>query len=225
MADASPLDLSQIETYLKESDFQYRLKAIAALRHYPPATAIPLFIKHLRDEEFLVRSFVARELGHHLTDDAFAALLQIIKLDGNPNVRAEAANSLSLFGPVSAAHLVQMFVQDDHWLVRRSILAALTEMHCSEELYEVCTEGLNGDDPAVREAAVDALAVLSGSSKHVQALEQLLVLAQSPFERIRIHVAHACRHFDDDAAKAALNQLRQDPDHRVVGAAIEGLIT
>lgn len=225
MADAPPLDLSQIETYLKEDDFQYRLKAIAALRRHPSETAVPIFTQHLQDDEFLVRSFVARELGYHLTDSAFAALLQMIKLDGNPNVRAEAANSLSLFGQVSAAHLVQMFVQDDHWLVRRSILAALAEMQCPEALFEVCLEALNGDDPAVREAAVDALGLLSGSSKHTQALDQLLTLAQSPLERIRIHTAHAFRHFDDDDAKAALNQLRQDSDHRVVGAAIEGLMS
>ena len=82
--------------------------------------------------------FVARELGRQKTSESFASLPQIMKFDNTPNLRAEAANSLSLFGEVSASHLVQTFFRDDHWLVRRSTLAALVEMNCSEEVLEVC---------------------------------------------------------------------------------------
>jgi HEAT repeat protein len=114
------MDLNQIEAELKKSDFQYRLKAISALKEHPSDTALPMLSQHINDPEFLVRSFVAREFGHHQTSESFAALLQMIRFDNTPNVRAEAANSLSLFGKVSAANLVQTFFQDDHWLVRRA---------------------------------------------------------------------------------------------------------
>ncbi|OLP19327.1 phycocyanobilin lyase [Leptolyngbya sp. 'hensonii'] len=218
------MDLHQIETDLKNPDFQYRLKAISALREYSPEVAIPFLLQHLQDPEFLVRSFVARELGKQQTSESFAALLQIMKFDNTPNVRAEAANSLSLFGRLSASHLVQTFCMDDHWLVRRSILAALVELDCPEELLEVCVEALAAEDAAVQEAAVDALGALAGSRQQKMALAHLLSLQQAEGEYIRIRVAYALKHFDDPVAREALAQLRQDPDHRVVGAAMEDLL-
>lgn len=218
------MDLNQIETNLQNSDFQYRLKAISALKDYPPDVAVPLLIRHIQDPEFLVRTFVARELGRQKTSESFASLLQIMKFDNTPNVRAEAANSLSLFGGVSASHLVQTFFRDDHWLVRRSILAALVEMNCSEEVLEVCSQGLAGDDAAVQEASIDALGALAGSRQSEAALCKLLTLTNSGAEYIRVRVAHALKRFDAPEARDALSQLRKDSDHRVVGAAMEDLL-
>jgi len=218
------MDLNRIETELQNPDFQYRLKAIAALKDHPPDMAVPLLTRHIHDPEFLVRTFVARELGRQKTSESFAALLQIMRFDNTPNVRAEAANSLSLFGKVSAAHLVQTFFRDDHWLVRRTILAALVEMECPEEVLEVCELGLAGEDAAVQEASVDALGALVATRQAEVALSRLLTLKNSQAEYIRVRVAYALKHFDTSAAKAALAEMRQDADHRVVGAAMENLI-
>ncbi|MBH8577196.1 HEAT repeat domain-containing protein [Nostocaceae cyanobacterium CENA369] len=218
------MELHQIETDLQNPDFKYRLDAIAALGNHPSEVAVPLLAKHLHDPEFLVRSFVARGLGKHQTSESFAALLQILKFDNTPNVRAEAANSLSLFGRLSVSHLVQTFIMDEHWLLRRTILATLVELECPEELLEVCLQGLEGEDASVREATVDALGSLAGSRQHQSALSQLLILKNSESERIRVQVAYALKHFDDPDAKEALAQLRQDTNHRVVGAAMEDLL-
>lgn len=218
------MDLSQIETDLQHADFQYRIKAIAALKDYPAEIAVPILTQHLQDPEFLVRTFVARELGRQKTSESFGALLQIMRFDNTPNVRAEAANSLSLFGRVSASHLVETFIRDDHWLVRRSILAALVEMACWEEVLEVCTVGLEGEDAAVQEAAVDGLGALVQSRQAEAALSRLLLLSHSEAEYIRVRVAYALKHFKTPEAKETLARLRQDPDHRVVGAAMEDLI-
>jgi len=218
------MELHQIETDLQNSDFQYRLVAISALKDYPTDVAVPILTRHVQDPEFLVRSFVARELGKQKTSESFAALLQILKFDDTPNVRAEAANSLSLFGKISAPHLVQAFFRDDHWLLRRSILAALVELDCPDELLEVCMQGLAGEDAAVQEDATDALGALAGSPQSGAALSQLLNLKNSDSQRIRVRVAYALKHFNTPAAKEALAQLRQDQDHRVVGAAMEELI-
>jgi HEAT repeat protein len=218
------MNLNQIETDLQNSDFQYRLKAIAALKDHPAEVAVPLLTSHIQDPEFLVRTFVARELGRQKTSESFANLLQIIRLDNTPNVRAEAANSLSLFGRVSASHLVQTFFRDDHWLVRRSILAALVELDCPEEVFEVCTLGLTADDAPVQEACVDALGALVNSRQSQAALSQLLILKNSEAEYIRVRVAYALKHFPQAEAREALADLRQDRDHRVVGAAMEDLI-
>ena len=218
------MDLNQIETDLNNPDFQYRLKAIAALKDHSADDAVPILSRHIQDPEFLVRTFVARELGRQKTSESFAALLQLMRFDNTPNVRAEAANSLSLFGRVSASQLVQTFFTDDHWLVRRSILAALVEMDCPEEVLEVCGLGLEGDDVTVQEASVDGLGTLSDSRQASAALSQLLTLQASPPKHIRIRVAYALKRFDAPEAKEALNQLRQDADYRVVRAAMEELI-
>ncbi|WP_017653320.1 HEAT repeat domain-containing protein [Fortiea contorta] len=218
------MELHEIETELQNSDFQYRLKAVSALQDYPCEVAVPLLTRHVQDPEFLVRTFVARELGKQKTSESFAALLQIIKFDNTPNVRAEASNSLSLFGRISASHLVQTFVRDDHWLVRRSIQAALVEMDCPEELLEVCLLGLEGEDAAVQESSIDALGALAASRQSAPALSRLLQAKDSPYDYIRVRVAYALKHFADPAAKKALAQLRQDINHRVVGAAMEDLI-
>ncbi len=217
------MELPEISDGLSNSDFQYRLKAISALRAFDPETAVPILIASLKDKEFLVRSFVARELGRQQTAASFAALLEMTKFDDTPNVRAEAANSLSLFGKISISHLVSTFCQDDHWLVRRSILAALEELDCPEQLIEVCTEGLAGDDLTIKEAAIDTLGTLANSSHHTAVLSLLLTLIQAESSRLRARVAHALQKFDEPQAQEALIELRQDPVHQVVAATLEDL--
>ncbi|BDA72149.1 heat domain-containing protein [Rivularia sp. IAM M-261] len=190
------MNIYEIETKLNDSDFQHRLKAISALKDYDPGVAVTLLVSKLHDPEFLVRSFVAMGLGKQKTPESFAALLEIMKFDNTPNVRAEAANSLSLFGTVAASHLVVTFHQDEHWLVRRSILAALVEMNCPYELFEVCNQAVNDEDPNVQESAVDALASLNGTAQEAPALKLLLKLVNASSERLRTKVAYALQEFN-----------------------------
>ncbi|MCP2728254.1 HEAT repeat domain-containing protein [Limnofasciculus baicalensis] len=218
------MDIYQIETTLKSADSKDRLKAIAALKEYNSEVAVPLLTSQLQERDFLVRSFVAMGLGKQQTAESFAALLQLMKFDRDPNVRAEAANSLSLFGKVAASHLVMAFHQDDQWLVRRSILAALMELPCPEEIFDVCVCGLVGEDFSVREAVIDGFASLANSTKHSEALQQILALKNEEEWRIRLRVARGLKGFEESEAKIALSELRNDADHRVVGAALEGVV-
>jgi HEAT repeat protein len=124
---------------------------------------------------------------------------------------------------VSISHLVSVFCQDDHWLVRRSILAALEELECPGELVEICTVALTGDDLTVQEAAIDTLSTLANSSHHTAVLSQLLTLTRSTSARLRARVAHALQKFDEPQAQEALLELRQDSAHQVVAATLEDL--
>ncbi len=218
------MDIHQIEVALDRADFEYRLEAVKALKDYDANIAVPLLTSKLNDPEFLVRTFVCMGLGKQQTAESFAALLEIIKFDNTPNVRAEAANSLSLFGKCAASHLVTTFVRDDHWLVRRSILAALLDLDCQNEVLEVCLEALKSDDLAVREAAIDALSTLTAQEPKAVALKQLLGLTDAPIDRIRRRVAYALKKFNVPESKAALSKLRQDSSHQVVAAALEDLL-
>jgi HEAT repeat protein len=218
------MELHQIESNLKNPDFQYRLKAIAALKDYESDIAIPLLRSKLHDSEFLVRSFVAMGFGKQQTAESFGALIEMVKFDDTPNVRAEAANSLSLFGHVAVSHLVLAFYQDDHWLVRRSILAAMVEMQCPEELFDVCGIALQDEDFTVRESAIESLGTLSGTNQHQQALTKLLEFVNHESYRIRLRVASSLKRFHQPEAKKALQILRQDENHHVVAAALENLL-
>jgi HEAT repeat protein len=218
------MDIHQIEVDLDREDFQYRLAAVKALKDYDAQIAVPLLTSKRNDPEFLVRTFVCMGLGKQQTAESYAALLEILKLDNTPNVRAEAANSLSLFGKCAAAQLVMTFFKDDHWLVRRSILAALLDLDCQHEVVEVCQEALKGDDVAVREAAISALGDLTAPAAQTAALSLLLPLVEAEFDRTRQQVAYALKKFDTPVSKAALQQLRQDSNHRVVAAALEDLL-
>jgi HEAT repeat protein len=219
------MDIYEIETKLNDSDYQHRLKAISALKDYDPEVAVTRLTSKLHDPEFLVRSFVAMGLGKQKTPESFAALLEIMKFDNTPNVRAEAANSLSLFGTVAASHLVLTFHQDDHWLVRRSILAALVEMNCPYELFEVCNQAVSDEDPNVQESAVDALGSLNGTTQQAPTLELLLTLVNAKSSRLRTRVAYALKQFNSPQATDALAQLRNDADSQVVGATLENFLS
>ncbi|VEP18254.1 PBS lyase HEAT-like repeat protein [Hyella patelloides LEGE 07179] len=218
------MDINLIKTYLEDSDPQKRMKAVLELRSYDAEVAIPLLIAQMNDREFLVRSFVAMGLGRKQNAESFARLLEMMKFDRDPNVRAEAANSLSYYGEVSVSHLRLMFEQDDHWLIRRSILAALAELNCPAELLEVALIGVAGDDLSVRSSSIDCLGVLGNTDKQAPALEKLLSLVDDESWRIRLRVATALGKFDDSRAKEALNKLKEDPNHKVVGAVLNSLV-
>lgn len=215
------MNISEIETALVATDSQVRLKAITELSNYAPEIAIPLLLSKKQDPEFLVRSFVAMGLGKKQSAESFAALLEMVKFDRDSNVRAEAANSLSLFGQVSVPHLVLAFYQDDNWLVRRSILAALVELDCPEELLNVCVCGIAGEDLSVQETAMNALGLLAGTSQEKAALEVILSHVNHPSGRVRVQVALSLRRFNHPQADLAIEKLKQDEDYRVVGAALE----
>ncbi|MGF1588750.1 MAG: HEAT repeat domain-containing protein [Pleurocapsa sp.] len=218
------MDIEQIKVALDNSDPQQRMKGIRELRNYEADIAAPLLLNHVDDREFLVRSFVAMGLGRKQSDAAFAALLTMIKGDRDPNVRAEAANSLSFYGDVAVAHLRQMYEQDDHWLVRRSVIAAMADLNSPQELLEICAIGLSGEDQPVMESCISALGLLANTEQQAEALQLLLPLAADESWRMRLQVAKSLGKYNHQSAIAALDQLKTDEDHRVVGAVLESLL-
>ncbi|MEO0457087.1 MAG: HEAT repeat domain-containing protein [Cyanobacteria bacterium P01_A01_bin.114] len=218
------MNIREIEDALSNKDFQYRLKAIVALRDYDADTAVPLLMNTRKDPEFLVRSFVAMGLGKKRNDDSFAALLEMMQCDRDANVQAEAANSLAKFGQAAVPHLVRTFHKNKNWLVRRSILAVMPDLDAPDALLEICLESLKDEDRTVIEAAIDTLGTLAHTAQQATALQTLLDFVQDPAWNIRMHVAYALKPFDAPDAKQALQAFRQDTHHRVVAAALEELL-
>jgi HEAT repeat protein len=119
--------------------------------------------------------------------------------DEDPNVRAEAANALASYGVDRAWPLLQnAFAADDAWLVRCSILSALAEQPeiNLSWLMELATMAIADPDGTVRVSGAEILGrlVRDGAGQAVGV-----------------------------QARALLQPLQQDSDHRVVAAALNGL--
>ena len=218
------MDIQEIKDALNDSDPQQRMRGIRELRNYDAEAATPLLLEHTKDGEFLVRSFVAMGLGRKRSPEAFDALLEMIESDGDPNVRSEAANSLSYYGDSALPHLVKMYKNDDHWLVRRSIIAAVADSDAPQELLEICTVGLSGNDEPVKFSCISCLGMLANTEQQEKALDILLSLVDDKSWRVRSQTAKALGKYKTEPAVVALNKLKTDEHHRVVASALDGLV-
>lgn len=217
------VDIAEIERLIASSDSQERLRAIVALRQVEAEVAIPLLLGCCEDPAFVVRSFAAMGLGRKQSDAAYTALLKMLESDSDHNVRAEASNSVALYGPQSVPELLAAFRRDDNWLVRRSILAAVADLRDRDALWEMCQTSLTGEDVGLKEAAIGGLALLVGTPHEAAALEQLLALVGDPGWNIRYRLALALRSFPQSQARSARQYLAKDEDPRVAKAASEEL--
>jgi HEAT repeat protein len=218
------MDLQQIETLLDSPNPQFRMRGITQLRHYEPDVVVPLLKQQINDKEFMIRSFAAMGLGYKRNSEGFRVLLSIVEYETDPNVVAEAANSLANFGSQSLKHLVKLFEENSHWLVRQSILAVLGDLDCPEVTLKLCRLGSNGEDPIVRQAAIANLFRLAKTPLADDALKVLIKASLDNHADIRAASARVLRYFNNEQAQAALLMLRQDNDYRVVGAILEGLL-
>ncbi|MGD1931512.1 MAG: HEAT repeat domain-containing protein [Leptolyngbyaceae cyanobacterium] len=217
------MELHQIESFLASADPQDRLKALVELRKHEPQDVVPLLTEHLHDKEFVVRSFVAMGLGYKQTEAGFAALLNLIEHDRDPNVVAEAANSLEKYGDRAIPHLTKLFEHNSHWLVRQSIFAALEEV-TPEIRLQLCRWGWQGTDIVVQHNAIANLGRLQDTPQATEALALILEAAVADAPMLRAQAARVLPGFDGPAAQAALAELRQDDNLQVVGATLESLL-
>ncbi len=193
------LDLQQLEAAIVSGDPSRAMPALANLRLVPEEQAIPLLLLGLEQETFMVRSLSCAGLGVKRNEAGWQALEEALQHDQDPNVRAEAANALASYGLERAwPQLKAAFNRDHHWLLRCSVLAALAEQPTipAAWLLELATLAIEDTDGTVRVGGAEILGRL---------------VRDWPGEA----EAHQARHL--------LQQLQQDPDHRVVATALNGL--
>ena len=179
----------------------------------------------LKSDAFIIRSFACMGLGQKRTEAGFRALRERAQQDKDPNVRAEAASALSWFGfERCTALLLQLFSRDDHWLVRHSILAALSECSDPTVQLQVARQGLAGNDDTVRCSALELLGVLVGSPFEGEAEALLLAASHEDQPWIRRTAARIIGRFPGAAARQRCLALRRDPDHRIVAASMESVL-
>jgi len=177
------------------------MPALAGLRGLPAEQAEPLLLLGLQQEAFMVRSLSCAGLGMKPTPAGWPALVQALQQDEDANVRAEAANALVSHSLERAwPLLLEAFRRDSQWLLRCSVLSAVAEhpAMASEDLLELARLALADADGTVRVGGAEILGrlVRDGSAAGAAAAGE---------------------------ARRELQALQQDPDHRVVAAALNGL--
>ncbi|MEB3316820.1 MAG: HEAT repeat domain-containing protein [Cyanobacteriota bacterium] len=177
------------------------MPAIVRLRDCDVAEATPLLLLGLEQEPFVIRSMSCAGLGIKRTPAGQRALEQVLREDGDANVRAEAANALASYGvEESWPVLRQAFAVDGQWLVRCSILAALAEQPemSPVRLLELARLALEDADGTVRVGGAEVLG-------------RILHEASEPADAVTM------------AAREAMAGLQRDADHRVVAVALNAL--
>ncbi len=178
------------------------MPALAGLRRLEVERAVPLLLLGLEQNPFIVRSISCAGLGIKRNEAGWQALVRALVEDQDANVRAEAANALASYGVERAWPLLrESFAGDDQWLVRCSILSALAEqpLIAPEVLLELARMAIADADGTVRAGGAEILGRV-----------------------VRDAAAAGC----DEPGRTArdwLAGMRQDPDHRVVAAALDGL--
>ena len=174
------------------------MPALAGLRGLPAEQAEPLLLLGLQQEAFMVRSLSCAGLGMKPTAAGWPALVQALQQDEDANVRAEAANALVSHSLERAwPLLLEAFRRDNQWLLRCSVLSAVAEhpAMAPEDLLELARLALADADGTVRVGGAEILGRLVRDGSPAAAGE----------------------------ARRELQALQQDPDHRVVAAALNGL--
>ena len=200
MTEANPQpDLGALRDAITSGDPVRAMPALTQLRFCEAEDAVPLLVLGTEQKPFLVRSLSCSGLGYKRTEQGWSVLTRLLTADEDPNVRAEAANALASYGVERSWPLLQAsFSADGAWLVRCSILSALAEQPEIKLtwLLELAQMAITDGDGTVRVSGAEILGriVRDGISQQIGA-----------------------------EARALLQPLQQDVDHRVVAAALNGL--
>jgi HEAT repeat protein len=193
----------ELRVAIASGDPVQAMPALAKLRALPDSdndsVVIPLLILGSKQQAFLVRSLSCSGLGYRRNEQGWQVLTRLVSTDDDPNVRAEAANALASYGVERSWPLLRdSFAKDDAWLVRCSILSALAEQPEINPawLLDLGKQAIADADGTVRVSGAEILARV-----------------------VREQAGDA----NGSEARALLQPLQQDADHRVVAAALNGL--
>lgn len=192
-------DLQLLRAAIVSGDPARAMPALANLRQVPADQAIPLLLLGLEQDTFMIRSLSCAGLGVKQSEAGWQALLKALEHDDDANVRAEAANALASYSLERAwPELLAVFRRDQHWLLRCSVLSALAEQPEIPPawLLELASLAITDDDGTVRVGGTEILGRLVRDWPGAGEAQQ---------------------------ARALLQRLQADPDHRVVAAALDGL--
>jgi HEAT repeat protein len=219
--DELRIDLEQIDRDLRGRAIDKQRAALDRLAQVPADLAVPLLAQLLASTDFIQRRLAVMGLGNHRVEESFELLTGVITSDSDPNVMGEAANAIVDFGDRAIPLLVTLFRKTDSWLVRQSIIPLLLDTNYHAELLTISEIAIADETQSVKEVGILALGHLLNSPVGERSLALLLDLCKDPVWRNRWRAAIALQSLQNPSTKAAIAQLQQDENFRVVAAALE----
>jgi HEAT repeat protein len=219
--DELPIDLEQIERDLRGRALDKQKWGLDRLAKVPADLAVPLLARLLESNDFMQRRVAVMGLGNHLVESSFQLLAEIITSDRDPNVVGEAANSIVDFGDRSIPLLVNLFKDNDNWLIRQSVISLLIDTQYNEELLTTAEIAIADETQSVKEVGILALGKLLNSPFQERALSLLIALCRDPLWRNRWRATIALQVLKNPQTQALIAELQQDEHFRVVAAALE----
>ncbi len=207
--------LEQISAKLESPNSGDRMVALASLRHFPSAAAVPLIKKALSDENLQIRSMAVFALGIKHTEECYPILVSLLETDPDYGIRADAAGALGYLGdPRAFEPLVRAFYEDTNWLVRFSAAVSLGNLK-DLRAHELLIRALDSEEVVLQQAAITAL----GEIKDLESVDHILRFAQSEDWLVRQRLAEALGNLPSPKSISALNYLEKDSHPHVAEAA------
>lgn len=213
--------LEQIKLNLRNNAINKRKMALDELATMSPDVALPILKQLAQDNDFTLRRLAVMGLGNHCTEESFQILKQLLEIEQDSNVLAEAANSIFEFGDRAIGPLQQLFTDSDNWLVRQTVISILVDSDNPDILLKVANQALSDRDQTTKETGILALSRLLNTPLKQQAFNIFNTLAEDSYWRTRWRTALALTASQDVQAKKLLAKLQQDEHYRVVAAALE----
>ncbi|MEK6700428.1 MAG: HEAT repeat domain-containing protein [Nitrospirota bacterium] len=237
--------IQKVLALLKEEDLEEPV--VQALKHVD-GNRVRLLLKHLQDDNALVRRAIAKVLGETVSREAEAALIGLLA-DENGHVRSAAAEALGRLGSRKAVEPLLRLLEDEYESVQESAIHALADIgddsvldglvkeftahaaslrknivlvvgrFSTEKAADALTFALKDEEPEVRKAVVQAFGHLGG----VRAVRPLLLAITDDDPEIRMLAADALGKTNVPEAAEALLPLLEDDDLWVRAAAARGL--
>ena len=211
----------ELEQQLRSPALNIRKQALDELAALPSETALPMLQRLAAEPDFALRRLAVMGFGNHPTPESFEVLQTILAQEEDANVLAEAANSIFEFGDSAMPILQDVYRRHEHWLVRQTVLALLTEGNSPHLLLSTAIEAIGDDNQMLRETGILALGQLAESDESQVAFETLARMAEDDRWRNRWRAAIALKLFRTPEAKHLLAKLKQDEHYRVVAAALD----
>ena len=187
----------------------------------------------LDDSSAVVRQLAVTALWEDDSNDLLDRLLNLLRNDPSPDVRAAAAEQLGRFAERAEAddldadlgarvrtalHAV-LAVGASPLIVRRRALEAVASFASDPAVGGLIEEAFDSDEPGLRASALYAM----GRSLNGRWLDLLIDELESDDGELRYEAARACGAIGDDRVLPALAPLTDDPDAEVRHAAIAAL--
>ena len=173
----------------------------------------------LNAKPYVVRQAAARALGRIGRPEAVPYLARVLREEGRPEVRAEAAFALGLIPTsASAVALIAGSEREAHPEVLGEIVLAVGRTGQPDTAVEM-SRAIRHPHPFVREQTLEALALLADSVM----VEDIIQASQDPLESVAWRAAYALEKVPDPRAAQRLSEMLQHRFRLVRAFAARGL--